>query len=66
MEFLKQENILLVFEANTAVIFYNVIINLDLSNQEFGSRWMSIEKKSIWADHVIYECYAYCFFFSIR
>ena len=54
MEFLKQENILLVFEANTAVIFYNVIINLDLSNQEFGSRWMSIERKSIWADHVIY------------
>ena len=26
---------------------------LIMSHQEFGSRWMSIERKSIWTVHVI-------------
>ena len=31
------------------------------TNQEFESRWMSVERKSIWTVHVINECYVYCF-----
>ena len=29
--------------------------------QEFGSRWMSIDRKSIWTVCVINESYVYCF-----
>ena len=29
--------------------------------QEFGSRFMSIEKKSLWTVGIINECYVYCF-----
>ena len=32
----------------------------DLHHQKFGSRWISIERKSIWTARVN-ECYVYCF-----
>ena len=28
---------------------------------EFGSRWMSVDRSSVWADRTINDCYVHCF-----
>ena len=45
----------------TKIHLYN-LTSLAYSNQEFRSRWMSGERKSIWTVRVINQCNVYSFF----